>query len=90
MSVVEEYVGTLTTKGQVTVPLAVRQRLGIKPGGKVLFRVVDDRVELLPPPLNLADTFGAVKPIEQPEDFQTLRDQAIEDHVRQVAWQMQE
>ena len=33
---------TVTSKGQVTVPKQVRGRLGIKPGSKVVFEVVED------------------------------------------------
>lgn len=37
---------TVTSKGQVTIPKSVRQRLGLRRGSKVEFVVVDDRVEL--------------------------------------------
>lgn len=37
---------TVTSKGQVTIPLAVRQRLGIRQGSRLEFQVVDDHVEL--------------------------------------------
>jgi antitoxin PrlF len=33
----------VTTKGQVTIPKAVREMLGLKPGSKVLFRYNDNR-----------------------------------------------
>jgi len=37
---------TVTSKGQVTIPKAVRQRLGIRSGAKIGFEVVGDHVEL--------------------------------------------
>ena len=37
---------TVTSKGQVTIPKAVRQRLGLRCGSKVEFVAVGDRVEL--------------------------------------------
>lgn len=37
---------TVTSKGQVTIPKAVRQRLGIRQGSKVAFEVKGERVEL--------------------------------------------
>ncbi len=37
---------SVTSKGQVTIPKAVRSRLGIRAGTKVEFAVVGDRVEL--------------------------------------------
>jgi AbrB family looped-hinge helix DNA binding protein len=33
---------TVTSKGQVTIPKQVRDRLGIKPGSKVDFEVAED------------------------------------------------
>ncbi len=37
---------SVTSKGQVTIPKAVRQQLGIRKGSQVTFKVVDDHVEL--------------------------------------------
>lgn len=37
---------SVTSKGQVTIPKAVRQKLGIRAGSKVSFRVVGDCAEL--------------------------------------------
>ncbi len=37
---------SVTSKGQVTIPKAIRDRLGIKQGTMVEFTVVDSRVEL--------------------------------------------
>jgi antitoxin PrlF len=33
---------TVTTKGQITIPKAVRDALGVKPGSKVEFKRLDD------------------------------------------------
>jgi AbrB family looped-hinge helix DNA binding protein len=37
---------TLTSKGQVTIPLEIRERLGLTPGTRVRFDVVGDSVRL--------------------------------------------
>lgn len=37
----------VTSKGQVTIPQGVRQRLGIRPGSEVDFEVDDDGVRLV-------------------------------------------
>lgn len=39
---------TLTSKGQTTVPKAVRDALGLQPGDKIRFLVVGDEVRILP------------------------------------------
>jgi len=33
---------TVTAKGQITIPKAVREALGVKPGSKVDFKALDD------------------------------------------------
>ena len=38
---------SVTTKGQVTIPKHVRQKLGIRAGTRVAFRLLDDHVELV-------------------------------------------
>lgn len=39
---------TVTAKGQITIPKAVRDQLGVKPGSKVDFRrTVEGRVEIV-------------------------------------------
>ena len=37
---------TVTSKGQVTIPLAIRQQMGVCQGSKIEFTLVDDHVEL--------------------------------------------
>ncbi len=38
----------VTSKGQITVPKAVRDRLGIRPGDDLLFDIRGNRVEVIP------------------------------------------
>lgn len=37
---------SVTSKGQVTIPLAIRKRLGIRQGSKLDFKLVRDHVEV--------------------------------------------
>ena len=37
----------VTSKGQITLPKAVRDSLGLKPGDRVFFRVLDEKAELV-------------------------------------------
>lgn len=51
---------SVTSKGQVTIPKAVRQHLGIRAGSRVRFELVDDRAELhVVHPLTSATVSGA-------------------------------
>ena len=52
---------TLTSKGQTTIPKAVRRHLGLKPGDKIRFLVEDDgRVVVVPATLHLCDLRGSL------------------------------
>ena len=46
MAVKIEEASTITAKGRITVPKAVRRALGIQPGDKIVFQIEDDRVTL--------------------------------------------
>lgn len=89
MKEVEEYIRTVTSKGQVTIPVEIRRLLEVSPGDQVLFRVAEGSVELQPASMTLEDTFGAVAPLRRPEDFAALRETAIEEHARKVVGDMQ-
>jgi antitoxin PrlF len=38
----------VTSKGQITLPIALRKRLGVKPGDSVLFESKGDEIVVLP------------------------------------------
>ena len=55
---------SVTSKGQVTIPLEVRRRLGIRRGTLVEIRVVGDHAELrvaASPPIEVASGFGMLR-----------------------------
>ena len=37
---------SVTSKGQVTIPKPIRQQLGIRKGSKIVFKIVNDHIEL--------------------------------------------
>jgi len=50
---------TVTSKGQVTIPKPLRQKLGIRQGTLIEFSWVDDHVELrVPPPIQTVANSG--------------------------------
>ena len=64
-----EYISTITSKGQVTIPAAVRRALGVGTADTLVFRIVDGKVEVEPLPMSLDEAFGSVNPLNTPEDF---------------------
>lgn len=63
------YISTVSSKGQVTIPAAVRHVLGVSTADKLVFRIVDGKVEVEPSLMRLDEAFGSVKPLNTPEDF---------------------
>lgn len=78
----QEHHGTVTQKGQVTIPLPVRKLLGIKPYDRIAFRVAEGRVELLPAHMTLETVYGAAHPRARPENWRKVRRQAREERAR--------
>jgi len=78
------YASVVTQKGQVTIPVEIRRVLGIKANDRVTFIIDQDRVCIEPIAESIETIFGAIEPIQRPEDFQRLRDTAIEDYVGDV------
>ncbi len=64
---------TITRKGQVTIPKAIRDRLGVKEGEKVLFVMRGEEVVLKVVKGTILDLRGSVQPSAHPEDFEKIR-----------------
>jgi len=65
---------TLTQKGQVTIPAAIRTRLGLKPRDRVRFEIDGDDVRLKPAQSRLARHFGAVPAAGRPRGWRKDRE----------------
>jgi antitoxin PrlF len=76
----------LTSKGQITVPKAVRDTLALKPGDRVLFRVEDNRAIIARTTdfLDLAGTV-AVPPAKRGASWDEIRREARSAQTRRSA-----
>jgi AbrB family looped-hinge helix DNA binding protein len=80
----QEFIATVTSKGQVTIPAAVREKLGITAQDKIIFRLGKDRrVEIEPLPMSLEEAFGSVAPLNRPEHFDEIERVAREEKEQQ-------
>lgn len=70
---------TITQKGQVTVPIAMRRALGLKARDMVLFELDEEEkvLRLRPATSVVKKWFGSVPPTKKPKDDKALR-QAFE------------
>ena len=81
-----DVVSRMTSKGQVTVPKAVRDALKLREGDRVVFRVVGERAELARTAdlLELAGTVGVPAPAgEHGSGWDEVRRQLRESRGRQ-------
>lgn len=83
-----EVTTTITSKGQVTVPAAIRKALGLKTRDRVSFTLTDGGAELRPFKSVLDRLGGSIKPRKKPEDFKELRALAIEEIVENAIKEM--
>jgi AbrB family looped-hinge helix DNA binding protein len=66
---------TMTQKGQVTIPAAIRARLGLRPRDRVRFEITGDVVTIKPAESQLLAGFGAVHPRNRPEDWNAIEEE---------------
>lgn len=74
-----EYTTTVTSKGQVTIPGELRRALNIKPKDRVAFELADGEIRLRPTKSAVEANYGAVKPINRPEDYRRMRQEVEEE-----------
>jgi AbrB family looped-hinge helix DNA binding protein len=66
----------ITSKGQATIPKAIREHLGLKPGDRVKFFVHPDGTVVLLPKLPAAALLGIVKARRKPVTIAAMREAA--------------
>jgi AbrB family looped-hinge helix DNA binding protein len=71
-------------RGQITLPRAIREQLGLHEGDRLAFVSKGEDVVLLPLTRSLLDLRGSL-PVSEAQDSDAVRRQAIEDHARKVA-----
>ena len=68
---------TITSKGQTTLPKPVREALGVRPGDRVRYIIIDDEVRIIPM-RPLARLFGALKYEGPPKTLEEMEDAIAE------------
>lgn len=63
---------TITSKGQVTIPQSIREKMGVRPGDKVRFREEGGQIRIVPVKRSLEEVFRSVKPLRPGVDVEDL------------------
>ena len=72
----KEVHSTVTTKGQVTIPVEIRRLLQVQPRDRIAFVVEDEKVRLVRSQSVVARTAGALKSAKPPLTTEELREVA--------------
>jgi antitoxin PrlF len=81
-------IGSVSTKGQVTIPQEIRRQLGIRAGDKVWISVEDSRVVLRQAEMSLLAGYRSIpalkKPLTDKEMDDLIEEEIVEDFRRSV------
>ncbi len=83
----QEIVSTITSKGQVTIPAAVRRHLGVGRNDKIAF-VLEDNGDVrlsVPHYPTIQSLRGIAGSLPEPLSWQEIEEIAHEDHAEEVA-----
>ncbi len=72
------YTATISAKGQITLPVGIRKRLGVKANDKVALIFRGDEIILKPLKGTIKDLRGVLKTQTKPEVFEKIRKQVKE------------
>jgi AbrB family looped-hinge helix DNA binding protein len=89
----KQFVSSVTRKGQVTIPAAVRNHLGVGTPDKITFVLKDDGgVALKAATLTVRDLKGIVPalPGRTSDDFEDQIEEAMEEEATRIVAEMQE
>lgn len=78
----QEFESSVSPKGQITIPMEVRKRLGIKPKDKVTIHVEHDVVTLTPAGSTLEVIYQSVPPLPRPLSTEEMTEIAAEEHAQ--------
>jgi antitoxin PrlF len=77
-------IARLTSKGQITIPKQVRERLGVEPGDALEFHFEDDRLEVRPVRRRQLKEFRGLFPVDKAYNFTEERERAWEAQTRRL------
>lgn len=80
----EEFMSSVSLKGQVTIPVKIRERLDIHPRDKVAFILDNDHVQIVAARVSLDSLYRSVPALEQPLSDEEMTTIAAEEHANQV------
>jgi len=79
------YIGSVSPKGQITIPKTLRRLLGVKPKGKIAFKVEHRMVKIVPVGSQVDATYQVVPALAKKVSFKDMSMIASEEHSIEAA-----
>ena len=86
----KEMLSSVSPKGQITIPVAIRRLLGVKPKDTVAFAIKDGQVTISPARFSLESAFGSLEPPRGVEEYEWLIADAKEERAAKTAKHIRE
>jgi antitoxin PrlF len=81
----KEYLSSVSTKGQITLPAELRRRLGINPRDKVALAIEDETLVVRPAQSGLRAGFMSIPALEVRLSVEEMTEIAAEEAAEEVA-----
>ncbi len=81
----KEFESSVSPKGQITLPLEVRRRWGIRAKDRVTIQVDEQTVTIAPARSAVDESFGAIPPLRRPLSDTDMTELAAEEHAQEAA-----
>jgi AbrB family looped-hinge helix DNA binding protein len=86
----KEFVSTITSKGQLTIPVEVRRMLGLKRGDKVVFQLEGREVRLAPADSRLAAGYQSIPALGEARTWAQIEQAVAEERAEEYARHLRE
>jgi AbrB family looped-hinge helix DNA binding protein len=81
----KDLLSSVSPKGQVTVPIEIRRKLGLRPKDKVAFRLEGNEVKLAAARSPLEESYQAVPALQPPRSWKEVETLVAEERAANVA-----
>jgi antitoxin PrlF len=78
----QEFESSVSPKGQITLPIEFRKKLGVHTKDKVLLKLEDDGIKVVPTRSKIDELFGSIPPLPKPLTLAEMR-QVYQDELAQ-------
>ena len=79
---IREFESSISAKGQITLPVALRKKLAVKPKDKIVFRVVGDAVTLAASHSSLDRVYMSLPALKTPKSLAEMRKIYQQEHAQ--------